>query len=155
MEKFYTRFDKRFNIHASATIDGVTYPNFENADLRETLGGFVERDIPTPPDNFDPSFCDRKEYDDSPWYEYVWKTDDEQKRIWNERIDQQIAVLEGNNPIGRATREFMLASFLMTAQTQGITQAQLLDPVDPHYAPGFAKVYALDQQIADLRRQRK
>lgn len=63
----------------------------------------------------------------------------------NQAIDSQINSLEGNNPLGRATREFMLISFATTAAANG---------VDPNTSPAYVKIKSLDDQIAALRKQR-
>lgn len=67
----------------------------------------------------------------------------------------QIAALEAQQLLPRVTREFMLASFEAQAAAKGLTITQLTTPTDPNYAPGFAKLYAFDQQIAALRGQIK
>lgn len=63
----------------------------------------------------------------------------------NQALDSQINSLEGNNPLGRATREFMLISFATTAAANG---------VDPNTSPAYVKIKSLDDQIAALRKQR-
>lgn len=67
----------------------------------------------------------------------------------------QIAALEAQQLLPRVTREFMLASFEAQAAAKGLTIANLTTPTDPNYAPGFAKLYAFDQQIVAWRGQIK
>jgi len=56
---------------------------------------------------------------------------------------QQIAVLESATLLPRVTREFMLISFAAQAAAAGI---------DPMTSPAYAKLKALDDQIAVLRK---
>lgn len=66
----------------------------------------------------------------------------------------QIDTLERKVMLPRVVREDLLLRFVTAAAGQGISVAQLLDAQDSHYAPGFAKVYAFNEQIKALRAQR-
>jgi len=65
----------------------------------------------------------------------------------------QIDTLERKVMLPRVVREDLMLRFVTAAAGQGISVAQLLDMQDSHYAPGFAKVYALNEQIKALRAQ--
>lgn len=66
---------KRFNIYAQATIDGVTYPNFIDPDLREKLGieAFQE---PVAPEDYSDELYIRTEQDEAPYVIYERKSDE-------------------------------------------------------------------------------
>jgi len=65
----------------------------------------------------------------------------------------QIDTLERKAMLPRVVREDLLLRFVTAAAGQGISVAQLLDTQDSHYAPGFAKVHAFNEQIKALRAQ--
>lgn len=60
----------RFNIYASATIDGVTYPNFTDRSLWPALG-ISEVEEPSPPAGYTPEGWVREERDEAPYV--VWR----------------------------------------------------------------------------------
>lgn len=76
-----------------------------------------------------------------------------------EQLDQQrkakalaeLTALEQANLMPRVTREFLIQSFILTAAGQGVTKEQLLDPNDPHYAPGFKKMWDFNLKTIELR----
>lgn len=53
----------------------------------------------------------------------------------------------------RVTREFLIAATLMQAAQLGISQASMLDPLDPAFSPGFAKMWAFNQKTIELRKK--
>lgn len=66
-------------------------------------------------------------------------------------IQGEIDAMEKATLMPRATREFMLVLYAMQAATAGITVAQLLDAQNPAYSPAYARLSALDTEIAALR----
>jgi hypothetical protein len=72
----FTRQNRRFNIYAGATIDGVRYPNFLDPDLRTSLG-ITEVTEPEPPEDYTPEGWVREERDEAPYV--IWRpfTEDE------------------------------------------------------------------------------
>lgn len=78
-----------------------------------------------------------------------------------ERVDAQrkakaladLTALERENLMPRVTREFLIAATLQQAAQLGLSAAQLLNPSDPAYSPGFKKMWDFNQQTVALRRQ--
>lgn len=85
----FTLQGKRFNIYASATIDGVTYPNFLDPDLRASLG-ITETTEPEPPEEYatHPEYWFRTEQDDAPYVVYTRKSDEQIAAMRWEKIKQ-------------------------------------------------------------------
>lgn len=67
---------KRFNVYASAVFDGVTYPHFLDAGLREQLG-ILEVQEPTPPEDYSDKLYYRTEQDEAPYVLYTRKSDEQ------------------------------------------------------------------------------
>lgn len=78
----FIRNSKRFNIHASATIDGVTYPNFLSPELRGQLG-ITEIADPAPPADYSEETYYRTEQDDSPYVVFTKKSAEQIKQQEN------------------------------------------------------------------------
>lgn len=76
----FIRDSKRFNIYASTTIDGVTYPNFTSPELRGSLG-ITEIPDPTPPADYSEETYYRTEQDDSPYVVYTKKSAEQLKQL--------------------------------------------------------------------------
>lgn len=72
----YIREGKRFNIYAQATIDGVTYPNFEDAAIREMVG-ITWIDDPVEPADFSYDTYYRNEIDVAPYVIFERKPQEE------------------------------------------------------------------------------
>lgn len=91
----FIRNNKRFNIDASTTIDGVTYPNFRDAALR-TLLGITEIAEPTPPVDYSEDTYYRTEQDDAPYVVYTQKSSEQIAAVMAEkdRIATDTAALE-------------------------------------------------------------
>lgn len=76
-----------------------------------------------------------------------------------EQLDQQrkskalaeLTALEQANLMPRVTREFLIAATLMQAASLGLTEVQLIDPLDPAYSPGFKKMWDFNEQTKVLR----
>lgn len=75
----FIRDSKRFNIYASATIDGVTYPNFLSPELRGQLG-ITEIADPAPPADYSDETYYRTEQDGSPYVVYTKKSAEQIKQ---------------------------------------------------------------------------
>lgn len=117
----------RFNIYASATIDGVTYPHFEDASIRERLG-ITEIPDPTPPADYSDETYYRTEQDESPYVIYTRKSQEQLDQLHNAKIKMQIAALEAT-------------------QSRSIREATLTGDK--------TRLQALDDEIAALRGQLK
>ena len=75
----FIRDSKRFNIYASATIDGVTYPNFLSPELRGQLG-ITEIADPAPPEDYSEETYYRTEQDDAPYVVFTKKSAEQLKQ---------------------------------------------------------------------------
>lgn len=71
----FIRNGTRFNVYASAVIDGVTYPNFFDARLQEQLG-IQEVQEPVAPEDYSDKLYYRTEQDDAPYVVYTRKSDE-------------------------------------------------------------------------------
>ena len=69
----FIRNNKRFNIYASAVIDGVRYANFLNPDVRAQLG-ITEIPEPDAPVDYSADTYYRTEQDDAPYVVYTKKS---------------------------------------------------------------------------------
>lgn len=78
---------KRFNIHASQTIDGVQYSDFTNPDVRAKLG-ITEIAEPTPPADYSEDTYYRTEQDDAPYVVYTKKSAEQIAAVRWEKIKQ-------------------------------------------------------------------
>lgn len=72
----FVRNGTRFNVYASAVIDGVTYPNFLDAGLREQLG-IQEVLVPPAPEDYSEKLYYRTEQDEYPYVVYSRKSDEQ------------------------------------------------------------------------------
>lgn len=88
----YIKDSKRFNIYASAEIDGVTYPNFADHVLRTSLG-ITEIPDPTPPDDYSDETYYRTEQDDAPYVVYTKKSEEQLEELAAQKESQRIASL--------------------------------------------------------------
>lgn len=98
----FIRNSLRFNIYASKTIDGVTYPHFQNADLRAQVG---ITEIPDPVRESTETHYVR-EIDAAPYVINEPKPQDVLDREFNVIIKQKIAAIESGQ--ARAVREAAL-----------------------------------------------
>jgi hypothetical protein len=92
-----------------------------------------------------------QEIDEAP---YIVITPKPQEQLDQQRKSKALAeltALEQANLMPRVTREFLIQSFILTAAGQGITKEQLLDSNDPHYAPGFKKMWDFNLKTIELR----
>lgn len=74
---------------------------------------------------------------------------------FNQAINEQMKALEGGYPLARLDRELKILDLQERAAKVGITRAQLLDPADAAFSPGFAALVAYDEAVTELRRTRK
>ena len=88
----FIRDNKRFNIYASATIAGVTYPNFTSPELRTQLG-ITEIPDPTPPADYTEETYFRTEQDDAPYVVYTKKSQEQLDELAAQKEAQRIASL--------------------------------------------------------------
>ena len=72
----FVRNGTRFNVYASAVINGVTYPNFLDAGLREQLG-IQEVQEPSAPEDYSEKLYYRTEQDEYPYVVYTRKSDEQ------------------------------------------------------------------------------
>lgn len=72
----YIRNGKRFNIYASAEIDGVRYPHFTDSVIQAELG-ITEISEPEAPADFDYDIYYRQEQDTAPYVVYTRKSDEQ------------------------------------------------------------------------------
>lgn len=79
---------KRFNIFASATINGVTYPHFKDAALRASLG-ITEQAEPAPPVDFTEDKYTKIEQDDAPYVVYAERSLVNQQALRWSKIQQK------------------------------------------------------------------
>lgn len=84
----HTRNNKRFNIYASAEIDGVFYLNFVDEDIQRKLG-IVAVEEPEVPEDFSFDSYYRKEIDDAPYIIYEKKPQDVFQKEEQGRINQR------------------------------------------------------------------
>ena len=113
----FIRNSLRFNIYASKTIDGVTYPHFQNADLRAQVG---ITEIPDPVRESTETHYVR-EIDEAPYVINEPKAQDVLDREFNVIIKQKIAAIEAGQ--ARAVREAALGN---TQHLQDIETAVVL-----------------------------
>ena len=107
---------KRFNIHASATFNDVTYANFLDATVRQTVG-ITEIQEPARESS---ETHNVREIDDAPYIINEPKTPAELNEIANTRIKQQIAAIEAGQ--ARAVREAALGNTTYLTQTEAQIQ---------------------------------
>lgn len=84
----YIKDNKRFNIYAQATIDGVTYANFIDPVLRDSLG-ITEIADPTVPEDYSEDTYYRTEQDEAPFVVYTKKSDEQIAQVKQSRINAQ------------------------------------------------------------------
>lgn len=133
---------KRANEFAAYTdANGNRYP-WVPRDLLEVV------DTPTPPEDFSDETYFRTELEDAPYVVYTRKPDEMIVQAQKGKLQAQIDALEGDNPMARPTREFMLMVMEKEAVAAGFTVEDLRAN---HIA--YRKVKELDEQIADLRSQ--
>lgn len=80
----FIRDNKRFNIYASATIDGVTYPNFTSPELRTQLG-ITEIPEPQSPEDYTEDTYYRTEQDTDPYVVYEKKSQEQLEQQANSK----------------------------------------------------------------------
>lgn len=88
----FIRENKRFNIYASATIDGVTYPNFTSPELRTQLG-ITEIPEPQSPEDYTEDTYYRTEQDTEPYVVYTKKSQEQLDELAAQKEAQRIASL--------------------------------------------------------------
>ena len=87
----YIRNEKRFNIYASAMIDGVFYANFLDPEVRASVG-ITEIIDPAPPEGHNPNTWVREEIDDAPYV--IWRPMSEgELSIMREKLWEQIKAI--------------------------------------------------------------
>lgn len=67
---------KRFNIYAPGTINGVTYPNFVDPELRKKLG-IESVNAPAAPEDYSDALYYRTEQDEAPYVIYTRKSNEQ------------------------------------------------------------------------------
>ena len=158
---FIDKYQKRANYNVICNLpdaQGTKWPHpLTPAQLAEL--GYVEIPDPvppTPPEGFtvEEAFF-YNELTDAPYAQWTLKSPEQLKSITSSKAQNQINALELQQLLPRVTREYLMSLFIKTAADAGITPQQLLDPTpgNTHYAPGFAKVVAFDNQIKALRSQ--
>lgn len=152
MATIWTRNGKRFNIEKRFTDAelGVKQLDMSDPANRERCG-VVETTIIDPPEGYSEETHYRGEQDTAPYVVYERKPQRIIDEAFNGRVQAQIDALERGAMLPRVVREDLMGRFLTAAVGQGLTETQLLDPLDPAYAPGFAKVYAFNEEIKALR----
>lgn len=65
----------------------------------------------------------------------------------------ELTEMEREALMPRVTREFLITATLMQATQLGISQASLLDPLDPAFSPGFKKMWDFNQKTIELRKK--
>ena len=88
----FIRDNKRFNIYASSTIEGVTYPNFLSPELRDALG-ITEIVEPEPPVDYTPETYFRTEQDTAPYVVYEKKSQEQLDALAAQKEAQRISSL--------------------------------------------------------------
>jgi hypothetical protein len=138
MRTLYRRNGQRISLDAWNFIDDTNYPP---GSLKVGDHDIVEAQVEDYPDS-----------EKFTWTENLDGTlnvtpipQDQIDAIQNERIQQQIDAEERNTMLPRVVREFMLGA--MSALTPKGT--------DPMQLPAYAKLKALDDKIAGLRRSKK
>ena len=63
----------------------------------------------------------------------------------------ELTEMEREALMPRVTREFLITATLMQAAQLGISQASPLDPLDPAFSPGFAKMWVFNERTKVLR----
>lgn len=84
----FIKDNKRFNIFAPASINGVLYPNFMNGKLREKLG-ITEVSEPTPPEDFSVETYYVHQLDEAPFTLYTRKSDEQIAKLVQSKINQE------------------------------------------------------------------
>lgn len=152
MATIFTRNGKRFNIAQRFTDEalGVKQLDMTIPANRERCG-VVETTIIDPPEDYSDELYYRTEQNEAPYVVYTRKPQRMIDQGFNNKVQAQIDALERSAMLPRVVREDLMVRFLAAAEGQGLTSAQLLDPNDPAYAPGFAKVHAFNEEIKALR----
>ena len=126
---------QRVNIHA--TFKG--FSKLDTPEIRERAG-VIEVADPTPPEDFSDDTYYVTHQNEAPYVVYTRKSDEQIAQAKNAKLQQQIDAEEGKYP--RAIREFMLGVL-----EDKFTPEQLAANV------GYTRVKALDDKVAELRRQ--
>ena len=88
----YIRNGKRFNIYASQTIDGITYPDFCNAQVQANLG-ITMVEPPAPPVDFSYDTYNVTEQDTAPYVVYEQKSVEQLAELAVQKEAQRVASL--------------------------------------------------------------
>jgi hypothetical protein len=88
----YIRNGKRFNIYASQTIDGITYPDFCSTGVQAALGITVVAP-PEPPADFSYDTYNVQEIDAIPYVIYTKKSQEQLDELAAQKEAQRIASL--------------------------------------------------------------
>ena len=108
-------------------------------------------EIPDPPRGND-EIEYTQEINDAPYIVITPKSQEQLDQQRKSKALAELTALEQANLMPRVTREFLIAATLMQAAALGLTDAQLLDPLDPAFAPGFKKMWDFNQQTIALRK---
>lgn len=131
------------------TFNGTSHPAAYTQDPASMLNlGFTEvtrvDEAPTDPENY---YRTETRTGAVVTAQYTRKSDEQIKQQNNAKIDQQIAAMEQQALVPRATREFMLGALPVIT---GKTPAELLAG-----HAGYQKLVAFESAVAALRSQRK
>lgn len=140
---------KRFEICNAHTIDDVQYPMqfFAREDNRLSVGVI---EIPDPVRGND-EIEYTHEIDEAPYNIITPKSQEQLDQQRKSKALAELTALEQANLMPRVTREFLIAATLMQAASLGLTEVQLIDPLDPAYSPGFKKMWDFNEQTKVLR----
>ena len=142
---------KRFEICNAHTIDDVQYPMqfFAREDNRLSVGVI---EIPDPVRGND-EIEYTHEIDEAPYNIITPKSQEHLAAQHKAKALTELTEMEREALMPRVTREFLIAATLMQATQLGISQASLLDPLDPAFSPGFAKMWDFNQKTIELRKK--
>lgn len=85
------------------------------------------------------------------WNGSAW-TDDGNLCVKAEAL-AELVEMEKVELMPRVTREFLITATLIQAAQLGISQASILDPLDPAFSPGFKKMWDFNQKTIELRKK--
>jgi hypothetical protein len=124
---------RRVNIYASATINGVTYANLTDPTVRQQVG-IVEIADPVPPVDYSDETYYRTEQDEAPYVIYTKKSDEQIMAVMVTKYESALdAYLDQTAKDHRYNDRFtfaLRAGYAGPWQAEGIAFAQWMDGIN-------------------------